>query len=82
MPELDIKYDGGKDILTIEGIAYSGEYFRTLSRPNPDRLYRIEVKETKIGKILNIIEIVDPRSKKYQAAIDRAGKKELGDGKD
>ena len=73
MPRLEIQYDEESDILTIEGVMYHGEYFRKLSKPNPDMLYKIEIKEIAIGKIISVKEIVDPRSKKYQKEVGNGG---------
>jgi phage baseplate assembly protein gpV len=40
MPSLEISYDQAADVLTVEGVRYAGELFRTLAFPNTSRLYR------------------------------------------
>lgn len=39
--KLNIKYDHNRDIVEIEGINYSGEFFRVFSMPEEKALYQI-----------------------------------------
>jgi len=68
MPQLDIQYDEGQDLLTIEGVVYHGEYFRRLARPREGFLYKLDLKEVRgaPGKVITLREIWDPRSKKFK----------------
>ena len=49
---LVIDYDDKTDVVTIEGVRYSGEFFRCFAEPNPQKLYRIE----RLGEIVTITE--------------------------
>lgn len=43
---MKVHYDAERDILTVEGVKYSGAFFRELAlRPEPGRLFRIIAKE-------------------------------------
>ena len=48
--KLHIEYDEAKDIVTIEGVMYSGEFFRWFADPLPDSLIRV-TKQDGIVKI-------------------------------
>jgi len=39
---LAVAYDAAQDVLTVEGVRYSGTFFRTLAWPARSRLYRFE----------------------------------------
>jgi len=39
---LAVAYDAAQDVLTVEGVRYSGAFFRTLAWPARSRLYRFE----------------------------------------
>jgi hypothetical protein len=42
---LAFSYDADKDCLTVEGVKYSGDFFRMFADPDPAALYRIEKDE-------------------------------------
>jgi hypothetical protein len=39
---LRVDYDASRDVLEVEGIRFSGEFFRTFALPNPEALYSIQ----------------------------------------
>jgi hypothetical protein len=39
---MEVNYDASKDVLTIDGMRYSGEIFRTLTLATPGTWFRIE----------------------------------------
>ena len=41
MNKLDYSYDAEKDIFTIEGVKYSGEFLRIMPIPRQDQLLRV-----------------------------------------
>lgn len=43
--KLKFEYDSDKDIITIEGVAYSGDFFRMLGSVPTTRLFRIRCDE-------------------------------------
>lgn len=51
--ELEFHYDKIRDVLTVAGVQYSGQFFRSFSCPNPTKLYRIE----KDGDVVTISEV-------------------------
>jgi len=54
---LSFSYDAEKDWLTVEGVKYSGDFFRCFTMPNPLALYRIMKDE---WGAVNVMEIHAP----------------------
>jgi hypothetical protein len=51
-PPLTIEYDEALDVLTVNGVKYSGALFRTLAFPRTDRLFRF----TREGPTVTVID--------------------------
>ena len=41
LPRLAVTYDEQTDTLTVEGVSFSGGFFRVFANPHPDQLYAI-----------------------------------------
>jgi hypothetical protein len=50
---LDVKYDADRDVVTVDGMKFTGTYFRLLAEPDPSKLYRF----TRIDEITSIQEV-------------------------
>ena len=59
---LEIEYDKAKDQITIDGITFSGDYFRTFQAPDPDACYRFIVDGKNVltlGKVFDALAYLD-----------------------
>jgi hypothetical protein len=54
--KLSIDYDSAADILTIEGIRYAGDVFRTLAQPPDEFLYQLGQQEDGLVVINRVAE--------------------------
>jgi hypothetical protein len=48
---LNFSYDASTDILIIEGVPYSGDYFRTLAKVGADETAVLKVRRDAFGKL-------------------------------
>jgi len=59
---LKFQYDEAKDQITINGVTFSGDYFRTFQTPNPDACYRFIIDEKNVltlGKVFDVLAYLD-----------------------
>lgn len=60
MSKLHFEYDDGRDILTIEAVAYSGVLFRTLGNDGPPVGTIVEITDRKDG-VVTLTRIFDAK---------------------
>lgn len=68
MKPLEFSYDATKDWMTIEGITFTGDFFRSFSQPNPHSIYKFWKDE------YGAINVTEYKSESFGDAVEFCGK--------